>query len=269
VREGNSGPLHFGDLVAFYERAVDPLTLPMGRRALALVELSHGNSLIDVAAGTGALAAEAAALGAHVLATDMEPNMVARAAARLASFPGSEARVMDFDALNVPDASFDVAVSIVGVLAFPGAHSGILEMVRVTRPGGRVAVANWDQERGAAPQYLARDVFASLFPRQQLWPADFFPDWPGEAATAALCAAGCSSAELHYVEAEWVVESPANVMEDNGASIRMLPGYRALNAVERQYFEDAFTEAVLDHAGRDGVARIATRGFVAIGHLPV
>jgi ubiquinone/menaquinone biosynthesis C-methylase UbiE len=267
VSDTNGDPLNFSELVTFYERIVDPLTLPMGRRALDLVGLTRGDRLIDVAAGTGALAAEAAQRGMRVLAVDVEPKMVARAAARLAPFPGSEAREMNFDAMEAPDASFDAAVSIVGVLAFPGGQKGLHELVRVTRPGGSVAVATWDQEQTAAPQYLASDVFAGLFPDRQLWPADFFPAWTKDEVVLALREAGCTKAEMHSVQGEWVVQSPAAVMAEAGASIRMFPGYKASSEVDRHRFEDAYTAAVVGRAGPDGTARIMTRAFVGVGRI--
>jgi ubiquinone/menaquinone biosynthesis C-methylase UbiE len=199
--------LDFGPMVAFYERVVDPLTLPIGLRAINLCDLGPGDKVIDVAAGTGALAVEAARRGICVLATDIEPNMVARSAERLASFSNCEARVMRFDVLDVPDGSFDAALSIVGVLAFSNGRAGLRELVRVTREGGLVAVGTWDQERPEAPQYLAYDVFAALFPGRQLWPADFFPIWSKADVGAALRDAGCSRAEGHEVKGEWAPPS--------------------------------------------------------------
>jgi len=70
---------------------------------LDLAQVGRGSRIIDVAAGTGALALVAAKRGAHVLATDIAPNMVARAAERLAPFPDCEARVMDYKSLDAED----------------------------------------------------------------------------------------------------------------------------------------------------------------------
>jgi SAM-dependent methyltransferase len=268
LTQGNSDPLDFGELVAFYERVVDPLTLPIGLRALELLNIAAGDRLIDVAAGTGALAVEAARRGMHVVATDIEPKMVTRAAARLTPYVNTEARIASFDALGTPDAAFDAAVSIVGVLSFPGGEAGLRELIRVTRPGGRIAVATWDQEQTAAPQYLAHDIYAGLFPGRELWPASFFPTWTKDAAAAAVREAGCTSAEVHAFEGEWTVTSPATVLEDSGVSIRMFPGYKGLSDGERMQFEEAFVAAVTGHAGPDGVARITTRAFIVVGQLP-
>jgi ubiquinone/menaquinone biosynthesis C-methylase UbiE len=260
--------MNFGPMVAFYERVVDPLTLPIGLAAIKLCNLAAGDRVIDVAAGTGALAAEAARSGLRALATDIEPNMVARAAERLAAFSDCEARTMSFDALDVPDASFDAALSVVGVLAFANGQAGLRELVRVTRNGGRVAVGAWDQERAEAPQYLAYNVFDKLFPGRQLWPAEFFPSWSKAAVVAALREAGCVRAEVHEVEGAWRVQTPIKVMEESGASIRMFPGYKALDENERSRFDGAFISEVSRHKTSDGEARMATRAFVVIGHVP-
>jgi len=267
VSLANENQVDFGSLVAFYERIVDPLTLPMGRRALDLISLSAGDALIDVAAGTGALAVEAAERGAKVLAIDLEPKMVARATARLGPYAGCEAAVMNFEALDVPDASFDAAISIAGVLSFATGEDGMAEMVRVTRPGGRVAVATWDQEDAAAPQYLAREVFARTFPGRELWPEGFFPAWTRDAVARALRALGCDDIRTAGVEGVWTVETPGKVMTESGQSIRMFPGYRALGDADRSRFDEAFTAAVAGQAGADGMAHIATRAFVVAGRV--
>ncbi|MBB3166283.1 SAM-dependent methyltransferase [Rhizobium laguerreae] len=269
MSNGTSGPLDFGELVNFYEQVVDPLTLPIGLSALDFINIASGYTLIDAGAGTGALAMRAAERGARVLATDIEPKMVERAAERLRQHATSEARVEDFNSLQVPDASFDAAVSIVGVLAFEGGETGLRELVRVVRPGGRIAVATWDQEENKAPHYLASEVYRDLFPNRQLWPEGFFPSWTKVAVSAALLQAGCGRAEVHDFKGEWEVTSPRTVMDDSGSSIRMFPGYKALSDWERAEFENAFVAALTKYTGSDGVARVATRAFIAVGHLPV
>lgn len=257
--------LDFGAMVTFYERVVDPLTLPIGLKAVELCNLAAGEKIIDVAAGTGALATEVARRGISALAIDIEPNMVARSAERLKPFSQCAAQIMSFEALDVPDSSMDAALSIFGVLAFPRGEMGLKELVRVTRKGGRVAVGAWDQERPAAPQYLAYDVFNKLFPGQQLWPADFFPVWQKAAVAAALQDAGCGLVKVHEVSGEWLVERPVDVMKDSGASIRMFPGYRALDDHERTEFDKAFVAAISRLSEASGMARIETHAFVVFG----
>ena len=94
---------------------------------------------LDVAAGSGALSIPAARLGAKVLATDQSAVMLKLLSAR-ASLENLniETRVMDGHALELNDNSFDIAGSQFGVMLFPDMPKGISEMVRVTKPGGRV-----------------------------------------------------------------------------------------------------------------------------------
>jgi SAM-dependent methyltransferase len=104
--------------------------------------------LIDVGAGAGGAALIAAERGADVLAVDAAARMVARIRERANSAATAgrvRAETMDGMALALPDASFDTAISIFGVVLFPDADLGMREMARVLEPGGRMAVVTWTQ----------------------------------------------------------------------------------------------------------------------------
>ena len=152
---------HWDATAAHYERTAHPFTALFAEDALARVELTPASRVLDVATGTGALALAAARSGAQVLATDFAPGMVARVAA--AGLPNVEARVMDGQALDLPDAAFDAVFSIFGVIMFPDWRKGLAEMARVTRPGGHGVVATW-QARGAATFLLFGQIRRKLFP---------------------------------------------------------------------------------------------------------
>lgn len=151
---------HWDKAALAYEKNAHPFTARYAQAALARVPLTSSSRVLDVAAGTGALALAAAHAGAQVLATDFAPGMVARIAA--AGVPNVEAQVMDGQALALPDASFDAVFSIFGVIMFPDWRAGLSEMVRVTHPGGYGVVATW-QERGAATFLLLGQVRRTLF----------------------------------------------------------------------------------------------------------
>lgn len=125
---------HWDTAAQHYEETAHPFTAHFAEMALAHVPLGPDSRVLDVAAGTGALALAAARTGAQVLATDFSPGMVARIAA--AGLPNVETRVMDGQALDLPDGTFDAAFSIFGVMMFPDWRRGLAEMARVTRPGG-------------------------------------------------------------------------------------------------------------------------------------
>lgn len=144
-----------------YESTAHPFTARYAEFALSRVPLTPDSRVLDVAAGTGALALAAARRGAEVLATDFSPGMVARIAA--AGLANVEARVMDGQALDLPDGVFDAVFSIFGVIMFPDWRKGLAEMARVTRPGGLGVVATW-QKRGAATFLLLGEIREKLFP---------------------------------------------------------------------------------------------------------
>lgn len=154
-------PQHWDDAAQHYAQTAHPFTARYAEDALSLVPLTHASSVLDVAAGTGALALQAAGTGARVMATDFSPGMIARLAA--AAPANVEARVMDGQALALDDASFDAVFSIFGVMMFPDWRKGLAEMARVTRPGGTGVVATW-QARGAATFLLLGQIRRKLFP---------------------------------------------------------------------------------------------------------
>ena len=90
----------------------------------------------------------AAERGVKVLAVDASAGMVARLRERAALLPSTghvDAAVMDGTALALPEASFDAAMSVFGVILFPDADLGMREIARVLRPGGRAAIVTWTE----------------------------------------------------------------------------------------------------------------------------
>jgi ubiquinone/menaquinone biosynthesis C-methylase UbiE len=125
-----------------YDRYVAPQEVDLANEGLALVGLRAGQQFLDVCAGTGGLSLPAARLGAKVLATDWSPAMIERFEARVHEEGLSDAkgRVMDCHALQLEDNTFDVTGSQFGVMLVPDQPQALQEMVRVTKPGGRVLV---------------------------------------------------------------------------------------------------------------------------------
>jgi ubiquinone/menaquinone biosynthesis C-methylase UbiE len=142
-----------------YDRYVAPQELELASEALRLAGLEPGDRFLDVAAGTGGLSLPAARLGAQVLATDWSPAMIERFAARVREkgLTLAEGRVMDCHALDLPDSSFDVTGSQFGVMLVPDQPRALREMVRVTKPGGRVLVIAY----GSPADFETLQVFIS------------------------------------------------------------------------------------------------------------
>ena len=141
--EQHTAPPEAWDAIAGgYDRYVAPQEVELANEALRLVGLEPGERFLDVAAGTGGLSLPAARLGAQVLATDWSPAMIERFGARVREegLRNAAGRVMDCHALELPDDHFDVTGSQFGVMLVPDQPRALRELVRVTRPGGRVLV---------------------------------------------------------------------------------------------------------------------------------
>jgi SAM-dependent methyltransferase len=106
--------------------------------------LRPGTRVLDVACGTGNLSIPAARAGAVVTGIDIAPNLV-ETARRRASAEELKINFEEGDAEQLPygDASFDEVVTMFGAMFAPRPSTTVAELLRVCRPGGRVAMANW------------------------------------------------------------------------------------------------------------------------------
>lgn len=107
--------------------------------------IRRGEKVLDVATGTGVAALAAARAGGTVTGIDFAPPMIerARANAELAEVKDVSFRTGDAESLSFPDGSFDVVLSQFGHIFVPRPEVAAAEMVRVLRPGGRLALASW------------------------------------------------------------------------------------------------------------------------------
>lgn len=128
-------------IAAGYDRTNTPTQMGIAGEALRRAGLRPGMRFLDVACGSGALAIPAARAGADVYAVDQSPVMLEllRERVRTEALP-VDGKVMDGQALEIEDASFDMAGSQFGVMLFPDMPRGIREMARVVKPGGTVLV---------------------------------------------------------------------------------------------------------------------------------
>jgi ubiquinone/menaquinone biosynthesis C-methylase UbiE len=139
--EQHAAPPEAWDAIAEgYDLYVAPQEADLASEALDLVEIKRGERFLDVAAGPGGLSLPAARRGAEVLATDWSPAMIERfeARAKAEGLKNARGAVMDAHALKIADDSFDVSGSLFGVMLVPDQPGALREMVRVTKPGGRV-----------------------------------------------------------------------------------------------------------------------------------
>jgi ubiquinone/menaquinone biosynthesis C-methylase UbiE len=127
---------------------------------------------LDLACGTGAVAERAAAAGADVVGIDLSPGLIDTAQKRAADLGlDIDYRVGDCEALDLEEASFDVVSSTCGVMFAPDHAATARELGRVTRPGGRIGLANWTPEGGVG------DMFRVMAPFQPAPPPSSPFDW--------------------------------------------------------------------------------------------
>ena len=115
----------------------------------ALVEtlgITEGLKVLDLGCGDGTTALPAAKRGAEVLGVDIASNLVEAGNKRASDQGISNCTFQEGDASDLnglADASFDLVVSIFGAMFAPRPYDVAKEMVRVTRPGGRIIMGNW------------------------------------------------------------------------------------------------------------------------------
>ena len=108
--------------------------------------ISEGQTVLDLGCGDGTTALPAARRGANVLGVDIASNLVEAGNRRAESEGLSNCRFQEGDASDLnalADDSFDVVVSIFGAMFAPKPFDVAKNMVRVTRPGGRIVMGNW------------------------------------------------------------------------------------------------------------------------------
>ena len=117
-----------------------------GDELIAGLGVRPGLDVLDLGCGDGTTALPSAARGATVLGVDIAANLVAAGNARakqagLANLRFEEGDASHLDALA--DSRFDLVVSVFGAMFAPRPFDTAKEMVRVTRPGGRIVMGNW------------------------------------------------------------------------------------------------------------------------------
>jgi ubiquinone/menaquinone biosynthesis C-methylase UbiE len=271
--EEHAAPPEAWDAIAEgYDRYVATQEVDLANEALRLVGLEPGERFLDVAAGPGGLSLPAARLGARVLATDWSPTMIERFEARVReeSLRDAEGRVMDCHALDLPDSSFDVTGSQFGVMLVPDQPRALREMVRVTKPGGRVLVIAY----GPPADLEFLHVFISAL-------TAVAPDFPGlpddppplefQIADPAVLRRRLTDAGLKDVRVERTAERPAfasgQEMWDWVLHGNPIPGMLVgdLSEDQQKRLRQVLDGMVRERAGADGRAVLSNAVNIGIG----
>ena len=117
-----------------------------GEALVKKIGITKGLKVLDLGCGDGTTALPAAKLGADVLGVDIASNLVAAGNKRAMEQGLTNCKFQEGDASNLhelKDQTFDLVVSIFGAMFAPKPFDVAKEMVRVTRPGGRIVMGNW------------------------------------------------------------------------------------------------------------------------------
>lgn len=155
----------FGQIAKSYQRGAASFISELG--------IKPGQKVLDVACGNGNLSFPAAQVGAVVTGVDIAPNLISQAKQR-AENEGLNITFEEGDAERLPysDASFEIAVSMFGAMFAPRPELVVSELLRVTAPGGTLAMANWTKESFIGEMFKTIAGFVpppSIMPSPLLW----------------------------------------------------------------------------------------------------
>lgn len=166
---------------------------------VSAAQLRQGERALDVGCGDGNAALAAARHGASVSGIDPSPRLVRAARERAASLGLSASfAVGEAAAIDAPDGAFSVVFAIFSVIFADDAPAATAEMVRVTRPGGRLFITSW------VPGGAIDEVTQLLVPRDSPPPPS---PWHSIDGIRSLFAA--LPVELELEEASWTLEAPS------------------------------------------------------------
>jgi ubiquinone/menaquinone biosynthesis C-methylase UbiE len=206
--------------IAGYEDFLGPVSRQTVGPTLDAAAVRSGMRVLDVCTGPGMLAAGAIARGAQATGIDFSGEVVELARNLV---PQADMRQGDAQRLPFPDNSFDAVVCGYGVMHIPEPEQALREMVRVVRPGGRVAISVWDS---SAPNNGFSLVYAGIRAHGTMnvplpHGADFFQFSTEEKMRAALADISLGQLETKRVDQRWNVKSASAYMEAiRGGTVR-------------------------------------------------
>ena len=172
----------------------------VGDRLSRAVEIRHGETVLDVACGTGNAAIPAAQAGGRVTGLDLTPELLEVGRQR-ADQAGVEVAFQEGDAEQLPfdDASFDVVLSSFGCMFAPRHEIVAHELARALRPGGRLGVVAW------TPEGAMGDFFRTAAPHMPAPPAFVDPplDWGQESKVRELLEG--TGLTLRFARETWTI----------------------------------------------------------------
>jgi ubiquinone/menaquinone biosynthesis C-methylase UbiE len=147
-----------------YQRITETIT-DVHEHVIEWLAPAEGDQWLDLACGTGAVAERAAAAGADVTGIDLAPVLIETAKERAEDLGlDIDYAVGDAERLELEDASFDEVSSTCGVMFTPDHEAAARELARVTKPGGKIGLANWTPTGGLAKMFAVMAPYMTAPP---------------------------------------------------------------------------------------------------------
>ena len=243
-----------------YDRLMGRVTDRVAQALLDQAGVGSGDKVLDVATGTGAVAAAAAARGAEVTGVDISEEMLAVARERV---PGARFLTADAEALEVGE-GFDVLVAGFLINHLPHPERAVASWARALAPGGRLVLSLWDRPERNRFFGLIGDAIGEL-------EADAVPEGPDPYRFAAahelealLAGAGLHRPRTGTLRFDQPVESADQLWEGLlGGSVRSAARVRAQPEAERQRARERLHRLAGEECG-DG-ERLAVPVCVTLG----
>lgn len=245
---------------------------PMGAAMITGLGIGDRQRHLDVASGTGepGLTVARLAPAGHVTLTDIAPEMMQVAARRAAAegLGNVDTEVCSADALPFDDASFDSVTMRLGYMFLPDLGLATDELVRVLRPGGRLASSVWGRREDNPWTTLVLDAVATeieLPPVEPGAPSIFRCAAPG-VVTALYDAAGLRDVSEHDVAVELVAASPQEywaVLTDHVAPVAA--ALRRADDEQRRRIAERTLDSLRPFTQPDGSVRVPGAARVVVG----
>lgn len=228
-----------------YERFWAAQLAPAHALLLDLAALKPGESVLDVACGTGLVtfaAAKAVGPAGEITGTDLSEEMVRAITARAAELGvRGEFTRQDAEALDLPDAAFDAALCALGLMYVPDPVKALREMHRVLKPGARAVVSVWGARKNCG--------WAEIFPIVERRVASevcplFFMLGTGDALCDAFTFAGFRNVEMKRISTTLDYASADEALGASFAGGPVALAYAHFDAATRESAHSEYLESI-------------------------